>query len=68
MLTNYKFDHRTYNNTNNSEENEENSQKGFQPIENINILKEKFDISGIFFKNDFFSSEEGEESEENSEA
>ena len=49
-LANYKFDLKTYKKEESEETEEENNgkdkKKGFQPIENINVVKEDFDLSG----------------------
>ena len=51
-LANYKFDLKTYKKEESEEMEEENNgkdkKKGFQPIENINVLKEDFDLLGNF--------------------
>ena len=51
-LANYKFDLKTYKKEESEETEEENNgkdkKKGFQPIENINVVKEDFDLSGNF--------------------
>lgn len=51
-LANYKFDLKTYKKEETEEAEEENNgkdkKKGFHPIENINVLKEDFDLSGNF--------------------
>ena len=51
-MANYKFDLKTYKKEESEETEEENNgkdkKKGFQPIENINVVKEDFDLSGNF--------------------
>jgi len=47
-LTNYKFDLKSKVIEENDEEAEkENGKKGFQPIENLNIIKQDFNLSGF---------------------
>jgi len=54
-LTNYKFDMKSNKKEESEEPEEENEKeskerkKGFQPIENINVIKKDFNLSGIFY-------------------
>ena len=53
-LTNYKFDLKSEVIEENGEEAEkENGKKGFHPIENLNVIKEDFNLSGFFSKENF---------------